>query len=112
MQPIPPGLAAMLAQHGAPAGPPQGPSQGPPASIQVNPSAHPDNQQLAQQLADSLTGLRAAMTSPQSDPVIAQDIGKAVSAVQKVLADLHKERQAALGGGPATSFLRRNSGVQ
>jgi hypothetical protein len=107
LQPIPAGLLAALGQPGTP----QGPPGGPPATIQVNPAQHPDNQKLEQQLAPLLDGLRAAMQSPQSDPVIGLDLRKAEMAVAKVIADLHKERQAALGGGPATSFLRRNSGA-
>ena len=39
-------------------------------------------------------------------------IEKMLTEVQKWRADREKERQAALGGGPATNFLRRASGSQ
>lgn len=89
---------------------PQGPPPGMPPFIHVPARPQGSSPDLEAKLTDIVGSLRDAVGSPDATPVVALDLQKAVMAVQKVLADFHKEHQAALGGGPATNFLRRVSG--
>lgn len=113
-----PDVAALMA--GAGAGP-----QGPPPEIQVDPSQHPDNQsadpgngqadqtdspQFADSIRQALDTIRAAIGSSNAsdnEKLIAE---KMTTLGQQLLATHEKEHQAAMGGGPATNFLRRASG--
>jgi hypothetical protein len=87
--------------------------QGPPPAIQVNPADHPDNAQassFADQIRGALDAIRAAITADDAsdnEKLIAE---KMTTLGQQLLATHEKEHQAALGGGPATNFLRRASG--
>lgn len=101
-----PDLASLMGGAGV-----GGPEQGPP-SIQVG--DHPDSQTTAQKLAEVipqiLDDVRAALSASDADPAEKLELEKITTQLQSMLAQHHKQEQAALGGGPATQFLKRASG--
>lgn len=109
--------------------------QGPPPTIQVNPANHPDNQTLEQRIAaatgpllshvggsdgpDNATSAQALAAAEKAIHAFIQLEGdaqdkqvalKALTMLQSISAGHAKEKQAALGGGPATNFIRRTVG--
>jgi hypothetical protein len=91
---------------------PAAPPQGPPPEIQVNPADHPDNQTAdpEQAIADALDQIRAALSADGFSDQEKLTLEKVTTLLQTLAATREKEHQAALGGGPATNFLRRASG--
>lgn len=91
-----------------------GPAQGPPPEIQVDPSTHPDNQQqasFADKIQAALDELRDAISAPDATEQERHTVEKTTTLLQGTLAGHEKEHQAALGGGPATNFIRRAAGA-
>lgn len=98
-------MAALMGGAAAP--------QGPPPEIQVNPADHPDNQQQAdptQQITDALSQIRDALAADGFSDQEKLTLEKVTTLLQGLSATREKEQQAAMGGGPATNFLRRASG--
>lgn len=91
-----------------------GPPQGPPPEIQVNPADHPDNQQTqsdpAAQIADALSQIRDALGADGFSDQEKLTLEKVTTLLQGLSATREKEQQAAMGGGPATNFIRRSTG--
>ncbi len=96
-----PDVAALIAGAGQP--PPQ---------IQVDPSQHPQNQtkSFADAIDATLADLRAALQATDATAAEKLTVEKVTTLLQGITATHEKEQQAALGGGPATNFLRRASG--
>lgn len=99
-----PDVAALMAGPAAP--------QGPPPEIQVNPADHPDNQgaDSEQAIADALAQIRDALSADGFSEQEKATLEKVTTLLQSLAATREKEQQAAMGGGPATNYLRRTSG--
>lgn len=78
---------------------------GPPPHIVI-----PGKQSAADLIADALTAVRQAIQAPDADPQEKATLEKVTTLLQQFAATRHSEQQAALGGGPATNFLRRATG--
>lgn len=100
-----PDVAALIGQAGS----------GPPPFIHIPAPDQPDQGGGASAgLEDSIQGaldqIRQAIDAPSSDPAVNLDLQKAAVTLAKVLADLHKDQQAAMGGSPALNHIRRTVG--
>lgn len=89
-----------------------------PQSIQVDPNQHPDSPDQGQSgggdfdaaIDKVLADLRAAISAPDASPQDKLTVEKVTTLLQGIKAQHDKEQQAALGGGPATNYLRRATG--
>jgi hypothetical protein len=92
----------------------QGPPPGVPHAIQIPGQAgdQPDQPSgpVGDKIKQALTDLRAIITDPGVSEQERLLLEKCTSVLQQIRATHEKEQQAALGGSPATNFLRRQSG--
>lgn len=99
-----PDVQALMGQAGS----------GPPPFIHI-PAPADQSVQGGAGLEDSIQGaldqIRQAIDAPNSDPAVNLDLQKAAVTLAKVLADLHKDAQAAMGGSPALNHIHRTVGA-
>lgn len=80
---------------------------------QPAPEAAPEAQQSPDEMISMALDMIRQALSADGDLSEAErlTIEKVTTMLQQIPAGREKEQQAALGGGPATNFLRRNSGA-
>jgi hypothetical protein len=78
---------------------------------QPDPNAGGGGQDPTSQIADALDQIRQALAADGFTDQEKLTLEKVTTLLQGLAATREKEQQAAMGGGPATNFLRRATGA-